>query len=91
MSTTEVKYTPGPWKADGTRVVANKKAVALVVSLAEYAHPDTYLIAAAPELLEALEQAHTLLGELLIDNVLGEDVIPVHDAMMAAIRKAKGE
>ena len=104
MSTTEkVKHTPGPWtltehsgKYTPRHIIRSKNAA--IIEFASFGsvgieqrEANARLIAAAPELLEALEQAHTLIGELLIDNVLGEDVIPVHDAMMAAIRKAKGE
>ena len=48
------KNTPGPWKADGTAVYAEEDGIDQEIAWCYYAD-DTPLVAAAPELLEALE------------------------------------
>src|SRR6516165_6430321 len=78
MSTTEkVKHTPGPWtltehsgKYTPRHIIRSKNAA--IIEFASFGsvgieqrEANARLIAAAPELLEALEQAHTLIGELL--------------------------
>jgi len=80
----EPKFTPGPWNADGVYVCdENDSEVALCDG--DNWEPNSYLIAAAPELYEALEAMLDLVraendGELLI----------AHEAK-AALAKARGE
>ena len=62
--TKEAKHTPGPWKAEsaagqhdtaGWMVLGRSRLVASVSNLWEDAEANARLIAAAPELLEALK------------------------------------
>tara|TARA_R110000868_G_scaffold398668_2_gene671997 strand:- start:1415 stop:1783 length:369 start_codon:yes stop_codon:yes gene_type:complete len=90
----EQKHTPGPWYALGLdfaktkvwEVVAGPKSDTVVeLSLfSENAGADAKLIAAAPELLAALEVAVEYFDRNDIDCV-------AHDDAKAAIKKAKGE
>ena len=91
------QHTPGPWTndpADGALVDARVNG--RLVAIAEVFHCDTdesreanaRLIAAAPDLLAALEQ---VMGCITGDNI--ERIhLPVYlDNARAAIRKAKGD
>jgi len=96
MTMTTTKHTPGPWSAspsptsDGLYHVYKADGNFLTLEDAEH-EANARLIAAAPDLLEALESLyHTA-------NSIGEDTCdPVAFAgaledARAAIRKAKGE
>jgi len=94
------KYTPGPWKRVANSI-KSRKANCVIVRLPaltdrvgdetpeqiERWDADARLIAAAPELLEALE-------DLLLMAIFGSvptALMPECDAARAAIAKAKGE
>lgn len=97
---TETKHTPGPWEVTGDRdsdegltVEARGGEVAFIASTTGYARADianAFLIAAAPELLEALE--HMVAVSNWATTIQSEEQ---YDAMIAnaeaAIRKAKGD
>lgn len=93
------EHTKGPWKltqesvdpewhivtAVGGRIVANvhiERGNAMDEANAA-------LIVAAPGLFTALSDAATFIGEALIDDDLGDDVRPLFDRLMAALKKAK--
>ena len=80
-----IKHTPAPWHvANGVQVRSEKDQLARVWMMrAGEGKANARLIAAAPELLEALESALTI----LIDSVGDFD----YDKARAAIAKAKGE
>ncbi len=94
------KHTPGPWRvglADDT-VVTTQDGDEIVLVQGDYGDPTAWpvmeanarLIAAAPELLEALQGLLQLVDELRADDpnwVLVPEVI----AARAAITKATGE
>ena len=89
------KHTPGPWGGNGGPMVYTRGAnfIGMVHYDDEVAKANTRLIAAAPELLEALEAVMALEdntspfgGELQQDRI--ERTI---EAARAAIAKAKGE
>lgn len=97
------KHTPGPWTIEGHpqgtgfRVAdANKRSVAAFPSTSR--RPDderianARLIAAAPELLAALKEAHRLLPSL-IHTSTDIDAVELGDAIeraRAAIARAEG-
>ena len=94
------KHTPGPWKVEdnpwgGTPHVRSGRR-RLLRLLAEgneeiaESVANARLIAAAPDLLAALEAVTTHLGELLIDLGPCEDDRDVLDVARAAIAKARG-
>lgn len=92
------KHTPGPWKAKkssgGKYIAISGSASDYFVDLdcevdsddkdQEIAEANAALIAAAPDLLAALERATLLLTEI------GQTPIPVHE-FREVIAKAKGE
>lgn len=77
-------YTPGPWKAEGPRVYADRKGGSLIATMAWFPGEEAAnarLIAAAPELLEALR--------VLVENG-GIGPESMFDDARAAIAKATG-
>ena len=86
------KHTPGPWRVlpdfdrnrDSVRIFAGSKFIGMIGN-SDDTHEQTYsnaaLVAAAPELLDALEML------LLID----EEHAKCCEKAFAAIRKARGE
>ena len=83
------KHTPGPWFAEGKEVYNSRDiggvwvAETLVHNLAT-AKADARLIAAAPELLEALERARTFM--------VNRYATPIElSTIDAALAKARGE
>jgi hypothetical protein len=86
------KHTPGPWVYDGCWqdiVSCDGKIIAFASLDGEQSEYDARLIAAAPELLEALEEL-----SLLMDDVRNGEYTPDHlttQPARAAIAKAKGE
>lgn len=104
----EFKGTPGPWTARkvGGSGYPGQSGFAIDYNVDEeqvadfvYEEADAYLIAAAPELLEALELAHKELHacQAVIHCAGGFDPAYVRDAQVAlkridaAIAKAKGQ
>lgn len=53
----EPKFTPGPWNADGV-YVCDKNDAEVALCDGDNWEPNSYLIAAAPELYEALKDMH---------------------------------
>ncbi len=92
------KHTPGPWETDGTvvRAMGNDD---FEVDLTENSTPfpttdaNARLIAATPELLDALEQAYEYIGEIMgpSDRDGEPDEANILTIIRAAIRKAKRE
>ena len=93
-----MKHTPGPWRWSqnphgGARVETPRVGIADVLSRAGVPHPaqescaaNARLIAAAPELLEALRGLVAEAKRLHVDDILGSSV----DAARAALAKATG-
>lgn len=92
METNETKHTPGPWTATGHDggmcVVVESKwgsvAKALPVGCEVQEAANARLIAAAPELLEALEE---IAEQLELEGPSCSDILA---AARAAIAKARG-
>ena len=93
----EWQHTPGPWRyniaTDGKIVSPQERGPDVVVVEADAARPDdSWLIAAAPDLLEALESASDVLATLIGDDEsMRLSASPTLSAVSAAIAKAKGE
>ncbi|KKK49654.1 hypothetical protein LCGC14_3132890 [marine sediment metagenome] len=97
-----MEHTPGPWHVNGVDAILSVKGNR---SVAKVYHPeaDARLIAAAPELLEALEHAESGLRRLLSLNVWNEQANnPTYtrasqqakdnaDEARATIKAAKGD
>lgn len=97
-----IKHTEGPWQVllnardrDSARIFAGSKYLGIVGNsddTYEQTYSNAYLIAAAPELLEALEAAIPLLhtgDELPLDYY--KDKPSALGKALRAIAKAKGE
>jgi hypothetical protein len=89
------KNTPGPWLVapDGNVVsgqagIVERIAVSIFCSK-ERRDANARLIAAAPEMLEALEMADELIDQLVIDNT--DNYAEERAKIRAAIATAKGE
>lgn len=83
------KHTPGPWVLDGEAwvvTVATKRYITCEGRNAEEAEANARLIAAAPEMLEALQEAYRVLSLRNLDC----DVKALTIAR-AALTKAEGE
>jgi hypothetical protein len=86
------KHTPGPWTAGVTDSIWNDKGVLIAecgnsMTLGDSeVFSNARLIAAAPELLEACEDAL-----LAMDSPRAYDSAVVASTLKAAVRKAKGE
>lgn len=93
----ESKHTPGPWKSfqrlsqDGLPEIVvtaeNGCPIAVVSNHAEF-KANTRLIAAAPELLEALKVCAALIN--IQNGNLHQDVNAILDVTKAAVAKAEG-
>ena len=94
------KHTPGPWKRIANSIKSRKANCVIVrlPALTDCVGDETAdqikewdanarLIAAAPDLLEALEEAVYMLGI----QEINEDSKPYERRIMAALAKAKGE
>jgi len=100
MSATEQKHTPGPWVVDGDVIRGDQQrngsiSVASMLDVSypygrragESKHANARLIAAAPELLDALEAcAAVCAGEVMHKNGL----VNALEKARAAIAKATG-
>lgn len=82
----EVKHTPGPWHlVNGTQIRSAKHQIAKVWMMrGREGTANARLIAAAPELLDLVEEAMSMLGSQLIKDTLGYDW---HEKANAAIAK----
>jgi hypothetical protein len=105
----ETKHTPGPWAAyqdhpDNHEILYIREAGSSFLShevAVIYSHnlADAALVSAAPELLEALEAAHSIIARFIEDHegrkphpsINYNDAKMIDFSMAAAIRKAKGE
>lgn len=97
-----VDATPGPWKwndqiefEEPSRIGPIFRSLengdrAIVLHQAHWPIPeaDAHLIAAAPELYEALNQAMTILSALRFNGVIATEGVP---GGLAALAKARGE
>lgn len=91
----EVSHTPGPWRVteeDGDRELLAANGESLMCDLQYYpwtpaSDADWRLIAAAPELLEAL----TMIHRVMIQRNMMDDEREVVDQAWAAISKATGK
>lgn len=87
MDAARVGHTPGPWSIDGTRIVASDSVcvVDCVGAMGgDDSQADKRLLAAAPELLAALQSASRALTELdpLADH---HDARPIDEALSKAL------
>lgn len=91
------KHTPGPWNADGARIDDSSGfhvgwANEYASSFGNGVHrANARLIAAAPELLEALENIWDFLAEDDGEGACSPLYQSAIDKVKAAIAKAKGE
>jgi hypothetical protein len=93
-------HTPGPWRTgDVFNTVFGppngNPSPAIVATVNKANKANARLIAAAPEMLEALTRAAPWLGKLIANNVhmdcvMPNDAIRTLDMIEAAIAKAKG-
>jgi len=96
MKQTKPKHTNGPWQVDTTGMylqirgnLSDRKHMAHEEVVARVYHlDDAALIAAAPEMLEALEAMQTLASSDVTPSI--ELVSRVRNMAVAAIAKAKG-
>lgn len=84
------KHTPGPWKAIGTRVYFPNLSGGFDISKCPLPEENARLIAASPELLEALQEAIELI-ECLDGRDNSCDPMSDLSDLKAAIHKATGE
>ncbi|ELY4860607.1 hypothetical protein SM110_004369 [Cronobacter sakazakii] len=80
-----MKYSPAPWKWEG-KVLCNEKNIVGGGDL-DFSAANKRLIAAAPDLLEALQE----FVDLFPDVIDGDAIMPALDKGYAAISKAIGE
>lgn len=91
---TNVTHTPGPWHIeDGRTVWAGDNLVAGVGRIGTPVEANARLIAAAPDLLVALDALLEGSAEALafLDRDTVEHLVPLLNSAEAAIAKAKGE
>src|SRR3990167_9577779 len=100
--TNKPKFTPGFWQTDGLSVKAFGRGTIAKCTIPhdegvfEYAY-NVHLIAAAPELYEALDLAQSTLQSIIINRPQGEyaptniDLKTVIDVARAALTKIRGE
>ena len=83
-------HTKGPWEARGEKILAKTDDgnITLVIAQKIAGQANARLIAAAPELLEALESIHS---EFFLLKPTSDIVVKMNDIATKAIRKAKGE
>lgn len=89
----EEKYTPGPWEVDGPRIYSTTKTLVATVGLfrsLETASANARLIAAAPDLLAALESLLEWAADVHDPMKQSRINYSGMDAARAAIAKAKG-
>ncbi len=87
------KHTPAPWKLEGTTTICNADQTVGIAHISTYstepseAEANARLIAAAPELLEALQKIVAIHMESHNPMQARGDM---HEAARAAIAKAEG-
>jgi hypothetical protein len=90
----ETKFTPGPWVADGIFICDNDDNNVCICEQDNW-EPDSYLIAAAPELYEALEQLLDQFDSEIRSEYGGTSMLESRlaeaDYARAALAKARGE
>jgi len=98
----KVKHTPGPWIVDGVDITTEGSKDFVTVAIVETSkpvevvHANARIIAAAPELLEALKLAHSLLENMLeqeeyeVSSEVGEAIENIQETIMNALAKAEG-
>ena len=85
-----MSYTPGPWRVDRPYIRGAGRAIASLESWHNEVEDaaNTHLIAAAPELFEALEAAYMVLGP---QKSRFKDYVDAVTLARAALAKARGE
>ena len=92
---TETKWTPGPWHSRGFPTISAGKGNGMIAKVFERymdraeREANANLIAAAPELYEALADARELTQALINDGYTG--YIGQRGRIDAALAKARGE
>ena len=92
-------HTKGPWKVmdlgDGYRIVSGKKIIAGIYFRDDVTPHNARLIAAAPEMLDAMRRSFDIIGNIPEDlsswNETNSAIQEAHDILEEAIRKAKRE
>ena len=99
----ETKHTPGPWVidwnvsrldifgADETTLVASLRRSSLSQAIDEAARSNARLIAAAPEMYEAIAAIATAMNLGYIPNEILSEGSPILKWLRAAIAKAEGK
>ena len=90
---TETPFTPGPWRHDGNEVSADAGVIVRSSAAYDALGHDLDLIAAAPEMLDALKRAQDAMRHIGVqpyaygDNVLAK---ALHAAELAIAKAEKG-
>ena len=99
----EAKHTTGPWiidwnvsrldifGADETTLVASLRRSSLSQAIDEAARSNARLIAAAPEMYEAIAAIATAMNLGYIPNEILSEGSPILEGLRAAIAKAEGK
>ena len=91
----EAKHTPGPWLADGASVYEERDDFSVICNFWSSSLPEweanARLIAAAPDLLEALEQLVIEYDDVELADAEPSSLTAAFNAARAAIAKAKGK
>ncbi len=99
----ETKHTTGPWVidwnvsrldifgADETTLVASLRRSSLSQAIDEAARSNARLIAAAPEMYEAIAAIATAMNLGYIPNEILSEGSPILEGLRAAIAKAEGK
>ena len=99
----ETKHTTGPWVidwnvsrldifgADETTLVASLRRSTLSQAIDEAARSNARLIAAAPEMYEAIAAIATAMNLGYIPNEILSEGSPILEGLRAAIAKAEGK
>jgi len=83
----ETKWTPGPWVVCPAGDIWSENLVSLVADTYSPVEANAHLIAAAPELYEALEDTHLACSK----TVYGYDGSYAAKRNAAALARARGE
>ena len=84
-------HTPGPWKIRGPYFDGSEGYTIAVIATMPSDQANACLIAAAPELLAALEVAYSILMSGRADSQVDYYTLEARVRARAAIAKAKGE